>query len=521
MNDQATQSWQATIAIEPGELESLLGFAQRHLEAAARSATALHLVLPVPAVADFDSRDLLRLDPSANPSLEPVPAPSAPDVAATKPLPTLETCEGRFEWQARDGHSVSAAGIVKKLEANGTPRFSAIQLQAETLWQSLRVVTHPRAPGVAPRLFGGFSFAPGTCTSSPWQDFGDAVFVLPKWCYGRVGAAAWLSLTLPLTAVSAGSEPARQPLTALRRILVALGRRSSTTFGSAQHLAALAQPRSTHAFALPRPQSASPTVEHLSLAAWSTMLDTARRDLDEGHLLKVVAARCTRVRTTENIDPRALLQRLAQRFEDCGRFAFHFNASAFLGATPEQLIRRHGLHIRTDAMAGSAPIEAAAELSKRPKEQREHALVSDTLLAKLRPLCSELKHPTEPQLRRLRNIVHLHTPIEGKLRHPQHVLQLVAALHPSPAVGGLPVDAAVAWIAANEAQPRGWYAGPVGWFDANGDGDFMVALRSALIRSRDAYLYAGAGLVSGFDVGLEYRETELKMHAMLDALLQP
>jgi isochorismate synthase EntC len=117
-------------------------------------------------------------------------------------------------------------------------------------------------------------------------------------------------------------------------------------------------------------------------------------------------------------------------------------------------------------------------------------------------------------------VQHLHTPIAGTLGTPVHVLQLLERLHPTPAVAGTPTQTALEWINAHEASPRGWYAGPIGWFDRNGNGEFVVALRSALLTPDAAYVYAGAGIVAASDPYKEYQETELKMKTMLDALTQ-
>ncbi len=126
--------------------------------------------------------------------------------------------------------------------------------------------------------------------------------------------------------------------------------------------------------------------------------------------------------------------------------------------------------------------------------------------------------PAAPVVRALRHVVHLHTPITGTLRHPVHVLELAARLHPTPAVGGTPTRAALDWIAAHETTPRGWYAAPVGWFDGDGDGELAVALRCGVLAGNRAHLWAGAGIVAGSDPDRELAETELKLRAMLGAL---
>jgi isochorismate synthase EntC len=136
----------------------------------------------------------------------------------------------------------------------------------------------------------------------------------------------------------------------------------------------------------------------------------------------------------------------------------------------------------------------------------------------LEPVCEEVRLPNRPSVKRLKHLLHLRTPIQATLRSDTHVLELVERLHPTPAVGGVPTAAALDWISKCEPFDRGWYAGAVGWFDAFGDGDFNVALRSGLMSGRQARLYAGGGIVRGSVASAEYEETMPKLAAMLSSL---
>ncbi|MCB1034068.1 MAG: chorismate-binding protein, partial [Acidobacteria bacterium] len=176
--------------------------------------------------------------------------------------------------------------------------------------------------------------------------------------------------------------------------------------------------------------------------------------------------------------------------------------------------------IETEALAGSigSGDRQAARLLASHKDLGEHALVVEHLVERLRPFCDTLDWSTQPRIRELRNLLHLHTPIRGRLHRDTHILDLVAALHPTPAVAGVPAEAAVRWIAQRESTPRGWYAGPVGWFDAAGDGEFDVALRSCLLAGPTVWLFAGAGIMLDSDPEAEYQETALKQRSLLAAL---
>jgi menaquinone-specific isochorismate synthase len=259
------------------------------------------------------------------------------------------------------------------------------------------------------------------------------------------------------------------------------------------------------------------------------MVNTARRRIGEGAFEKVVLARRTRVRAARPFDAPAIHARLSARHPACIRFAFGRGGGAFLGATPEGLVRRSGPRIASGSLAGTAPRGGTPEEDRRiarallesKKEQEEHAIVLRAIRESLAPMCREIRSPESPRLVRLENVQHLHTPVTGILKSPGSVLSLVEALHPTPAVGGWPRAGAMGAIRAFERAARGWYAGPVGWVDAAGNGEFAVGIRSARIRGGEADLFAGAGILRDSDPVAELRETRAKLRAVLDVLLEP
>ena len=265
-----------------------------------------------------------------------------------------------------------------------------------------------------------------------------------------------------------------------------------------------------------------------SHADYCARVDAALHDIAAGDIEKVVLARAVRLRRESPLDAAALLRDLRAAYPTCTNFAVAHADGVFLGATPEHLVRLDGNRVATAAVAGSAPRgrdpvddeRLGRELLESKKEQAEHSVVVRALREGLAPCCADLDVPESPRLLRLGEIQHLETPIRGTLRNGETILGLVERLHPTPAVGGAPREAARAWIARNENLDRGWYAGPVGFVDAEGGGDFCVALRSALIRGEEARLYAGAGIVAGSLPPAELRETRLKLRAMLSPLLK-
>ena len=236
----------------------------------------------------------------------------------------------------------------------------------------------------------------------------------------------------------------------------------------------------------------------------------------------------------DDADPDAVEERLAAerdriagKYPDCHRYYFEPDAegSAFFGATPERLVALRGRTVETDALAGTTgrgetPAEdewLAQELLDDAKNVHEHELVADTVREQLEPFAASIS-AGERRVRRLATVQHLHTPITAELNADRHVLDLVEALHPTPAVGGLPPDRALETIHDTEPFDRGWYAAPVGWIDAAGNGAFAVAIRSAVATQSRATLFAGVGLVADSDPDREWDEVQLKYRPILDEL---
>jgi menaquinone-specific isochorismate synthase len=207
-----------------------------------------------------------------------------------------------------------------------------------------------------------------------------------------------------------------------------------------------------------------------------------------------------------------------------------FSVAGFVGASPELLVQRIGDHVRSQPLAGTAarPGPGGGDDALGPrmlasaKERQEHRLVVDAVTAALAPYCDELTAPPVPSLVPFGTLAHLGSLITGNLRSPHPTaLDLVGAIHPSPAVGGTPTGDALRYIADVEQLDRGRYAGPVGWVDANGDGCFAIGIRSAQIEGRRARLMAGVGVVAESDPGSELAETDLKLQPMLAAIVRP
>ena len=251
---------------------------------------------------------------------------------------------------------------------------------------------------------------------------------------------------------------------------------------------------------------------------WDKAVTAALARVEEGAIEKVVLARSIEITADQAFSVTDILSRLRRDQPGC----FVYSTGGFLGASPELLVRRTGTTVTSSPMAGTVAGTSSAAIERlrtSAKDGREHDLVVEAILAGLAPYCKNLDAVMTPEVAVLATISHLVTPIRGQLNDPPcDVLALTRALHPTPAVGGTPTDAAIALIAQLEDSSRGFYAGPVGWVDAKGDGEFALALRGALIDGTRATMHAGAGIVAGSNPETEWRETEAKFAPMIAAL---
>jgi menaquinone-specific isochorismate synthase len=258
-------------------------------------------------------------------------------------------------------------------------------------------------------------------------------------------------------------------------------------------------------------------------ARWTASIEEALGRIAGGRLAKVVLAREVTVDVDRRLDVGTVVDRLRREQPSC----FTYSVGTYVGASPELLTRRRGLDVVSRPMAGTVAqggspgddrrlVEAMAASAK---EQNEHRLVVDDVRTRLRALSEHVTTTEGPEVVRLSTVAHLATTVRCRLRDPAlSALDVAAVLHPTPAVAGVPRQAALAAIAELEGFDRGLYAGPVGWVDARGDGDWAVALRSATLDGRRARLVAGAGIVAGSDPDAEWEETEAKLAAMRSAL---
>jgi menaquinone-specific isochorismate synthase len=420
----------------------------------------------------------------------------------------------RIYWE-QDPNDLTFAGygLAATLTASGPDRFQVIQQQAARLFAHAIQATDDTPPHVGPRLFGGFAFRSGAAAHGIWSAFPAAHFILPRYQLTRLGDQAWLTINHCLDM----GEQADQIAASLRADVQML--RLALDLVDEQEVGALAD--------VSRPALSLKVDYPMDAATWEQLITLTTNRIRAGELDKVVLARVCRARASRLIEPVEVLTWLEQNYAECYRFLIEpIPGHAFFGATPELLADVKGTSLRTAALAGSlkrgqTPVEDARlgqALLADPKDRQEHAFVVDAIQKNLHPLVSDLQAPSQPNLYRLSNIQHLQTPIQGQLSQPVGVLPVVDALHPTPAMGGTPRELALHLIAEEEPFSRGWYASPVGWIDAAGNGLFAVAIRSAVSVGHQACLFAGVGIVADSDPAKEWQETNLKFRPMLEAL---
>ncbi|MBY3554616.1 isochorismate synthase [Modestobacter lapidis] len=385
---------------------------------------------------------------------------------------------GALSW-VRRGEGLVGWGEAARLEVTGPGALA----EADAWWQArvrdLAVDDPLGVPGSGAVVFASIAFDPAAGTS---------VFVVPEVVLGRRDGQTWL--TAP-----AGCDPAG---------ILGPGAPVDGPVGQLRYADGALDP-----------------------ATWCAAVEAALDRIAAGQLDKVVLARDLLVTAEAPIDPRRLLRRLTARFPDCWTFA----VDGLLGATPELLLRRTGRALSARVLAGTAPRGAgraderlADALQASAKDRAEHGYAVASLVDALRPFCSTLDVPADPVLLTLPNVRHLATDVHGR-QHPADatgLLGLVGAVHPTAAVCGTPTDRATAVIAELEGMDRGRYAGPVGWLDGRGDGEFGLALRCAELtgaeNGRQARLFAGCGIVAGSDPAAELAETQSKFAAVQAAL---
>ena len=403
------------------------------------------------------------------------------------------------------GFGVAGAEAALEFTAHGPDRFGAARAFIDRTLADTIAVGPLAEPFAGPHFFFAAGFADG---AAPGAAFPALRLFVPRWQVARMGDGT--------VAVANVLVAADAPLALLSERLW----RAHAKFGAFDY---------SRARRKDRPSAPRMVEEAGGAGSYQQAVAQALAEIARGDYEKVVLARALKYTTAEEFHPMGVLNHLRRRYPDCYAFSIaNGRGQSFIGASPERLVRVAAGRMHTAALAGSAPRgESASEdaafaqaLLHSEKDLREQRLVFESIVGRLAGLGLALEHAAQPRLLGLANVQHLNTPISANLPPGVHILDLVARLHPTPAVGGSPQAPALAALQRLEAFPRGLYAGPQGWVDHRGGGEFFVGIRSALIDGCTATAYAGAGIVAGSEPEKEFAETELKFKALLEALTQ-
>lgn len=397
---------------------------------------------------------------------------------ASADLLSLVPANGALAW-VRDGEGLIGWGETARLVVRGRERFSRAQRWWIDVIRHAEVKDDVKVPGSGMVAFASFAFEPGR-----------SVVVIPHIVVGRKGEDTWV------TTITDANESVENPL------LLLTPREGTTTVGS-----------------ITWEEGTQP------VSKWQRSISEAVEKINRGEVDKVVLARDIVAKSTQPIDIRTLLTRLSSAYSECWAFA----VDGLVGATPEMLVKRRGDKVTSRVLAGTVrrgedknqDANLAEALLASDKDREEHEYAVSSVAQALANHCTDLDVPEEPKLLRLPNVQHLATDINGLLADEIPVLTLAASLHPTAAVCGTPTERAASIIRALEGMDRDRYAGPVGWMDAKGDGEFGIALRCGEIDPDDPKrirLFAGCGIVAGSDPVSELAESSAKLKPMRHAL---
>ena len=411
-------------------------------------------------------------------------------------------------WAAGD-RWVAHAGVLEEVAvrngvdgpASGRSRFESVQDQAAEVFADI-VAGAGRA-----RVFGGFAFAPRQSDERVWSSFPPALFQLPEAELEHHPSTGTCSLVVR-------GRDGQEALRWWERWAEALTR---------------ATPAATTARPGTGPEVTGPAsrASRMERAIWGRMVGRTLRRIRAGEAEKVVLARTMEVAPPRPVEPLELVAALWE--ENHGSHVFLFEpvpGEAVAGAAPETIATLVNGIMRATAVAGSVAVGAnsvetaqlARQLFDSEKDRAEHDFVVQDMVARLSALGCAVQRDVEPHVLALARIQHLETKIAADVPAGVTLLDILASLHPTPAVCGIPRNVALSILTEGEVFDRGWYAGPVGWLASDGKGIFVPALRSAVCEGRRWRLYAGAGIVPGSDPALEWEETELKFHPVLRAM---
>ncbi len=409
----------------------------------------------------------------------------------------------RFFWQDPSGaHVLVGIGIVKQVQTDQVlGRFEKIESEWKQVVKHAITCGEQTKPGTGPIMFGGFAFDPLKEKTGLWSKFSDSLFHIPKYLLSFVDGQLYFTTNLFCT----------------KHDDVEL---FDTVYAERQEL--LSAVNQKYDFSYPSIEE----MEEIRSEEWKKSVTSLVNSLKDSSLNKVVLARELRLKFENTVQVEKVLLHISEEQKESFIFVFEVNGDCFIGASPERLVKKEESRVFTTCLAGSIARGSTQEedkvlgqtLLEDQKNLVEHHYVVEMIKEAMEETCENVTLPIEPQLMKTKYIQHLYTPVVGQIKEGISLIEIVNKLHPTPALGGVPKEAAVIKIREVEELDRGFYAAPIGWQDYKGNGEFAVAIRSALIQDQEASLFAGCGVVADSEAESEYIETSIKFRPMLTAL---
>ncbi|MEN1970289.1 isochorismate synthase [Lentibacillus sp. N15] len=379
-------------------------------------------------------------------------------------------------------------------------RFQDIEKQ----WNKVReqaIIHNPfQVPGTGLIALGGMSFDPQSETTELWKKFSDGEFQIPQFTCVQTTKACYVTINTYVTK----EDESQQLAFRLRQTVEAFLNHSQ-----------------------PLPDEATlKEKKEIAPEQWKEQVRQATQAIKQQQAEKIVLAREMRLTLSKQVDVASLLSKLLQAQTNSYVFAFEHGDDCFVGATPERLVKLEQKQLLSTCLAGTAPRGKTAkednEIGKTllhdAKNRGEHDFVVQMIKDAINSYCLDINIPDEPVIYPLKNLQHLYTPVRATLKPGYSIFTIIEALHPTPALGGVPRIESLAFIREHERLDRGWYGAPIGWLDSNQNGEFAVAIRSGLVQGNEVSLFAGCGVVKDSEPEAEYEETLIKFTPMLSVL---
>ena len=360
---------------------------------------------------------------------------------------------------------------------------------------------------IYPKIFGGHCFSQYNGSDQTWKNFPKSTFHFPECLATLTDDGSWLTISkliYPSDMIDIISSN-------FKKLCISYNNRLSITLPSISRV------------------SIKESSDIPSESNYKKIIHSVLNQIKPKKIEKVVISRSQHLKIDDEFDVISAMQVLRYIYPKCTNYFFEYpDKGIFFGSTPERLVSLKAEYLCTDVLAGTVARGKNMEedrlleqlLINSHKERQEHTLVLEQVVKKLRPISKTLKYPKYPQIMKLKNLQHLYSPITCQLNdvNCQNIFDVLYKLHPTSAVAGTPTREAINIIKKYEFHDRGWYSGPIGWIDQNCDGDFFVAIRSALVKDHDAYIFSGAGIVAESLPDKEWEETKLKIKPILSAL---